>query len=95
MSTIFPQIFDTRWDRERLLRVWVGVLVSAAIAMCLGLVAAGYRLQHPLPVAVLALLAIAAEHEGIRLTPAVEVSVASLLGIFAVVAFGPLPSTLA
>src|SRR4051812_3796941 len=58
--------------------------------MCVGLVAAGYRLHHPVPVAVLALLAIAAEHEGIRLTPAVEVSVASLLCIFAVVAFGPL-----
>jgi putative nucleotidyltransferase with HDIG domain len=92
LSTIFPQILETRWDREKLLRLWVGVLVASAVGMCVGLVAAGYRLQHPLPVALLALLAIAAEHEGIRLTPAVEVSVASLLGIFAVVAFGPLPA---
>jgi putative nucleotidyltransferase with HDIG domain len=92
LSITISQVFETRWDRERLLLLWVAVLVAAAAAMCGGLVAAGFRLHHALPVAILALLAIAAEHEGIRLTPAVEVSVASLLGIFAVVALGPLPA---
>ena len=38
-------------------------------AMCVGLVAAGYRLDQPVVVAVLAVLAIAAEHESIRLHP--------------------------
>lgn len=58
--------------------------------MCLGLVVGGQRLSHPIPIAVLALLALAAERESIQLTAAAEVSVASLLGIFAVVLFGPL-----
>jgi putative nucleotidyltransferase with HDIG domain len=81
-----------RIKRETLLLVWVTFLGCSAVGMCVGLVAAGYRLHHPIPMAVLAVLAVAAEHEGIRLTPAVEVSVASILCIFAVVAFGPLPA---
>jgi putative nucleotidyltransferase with HDIG domain len=79
-----------RVKRETLLLSWVTFLGCAAVGMCVGLVAAGYRLHHPIPMALLAVLAVGAEHEGIRLTPAVEVSVASILCIFAVVAFGPL-----
>ena len=75
-----------------LLGAWIGFLVVAAVSVSIGLIAAGYRVGHPVGVAVLALLAVAAEREGIRLSPAVEVSVASILYIFAAVVFGPLPA---
>jgi uncharacterized domain HDIG len=68
----------------------VGFLMLAAAAMCVGLVWAGFEVRHPLAIAVLAALAVAAEHESIRLTPAVEVSIASLLCVFAAVVMGPL-----
>jgi putative nucleotidyltransferase with HDIG domain len=58
--------------------------------MCAGLLSAGYRLHHLLPVLVLALLAVGAEHQGIGLTPHLEVSVSSLVCVFAAVVFGPL-----
>jgi putative nucleotidyltransferase with HDIG domain len=58
--------------------------------MCVGLVLAGYRVGHPMATGVLAVLAVAAEREGIRLTPTVEVSAASFLCVFAAVVFGPL-----
>jgi putative nucleotidyltransferase with HDIG domain len=77
-------------SRERLLLAWVGGLVSAAFAMCAALVADGYRIHHVWPVAVLALLAIGAERESIRLRPNLEVSVAPLAYVFAAVVFGPL-----
>ncbi len=76
--------------RDNLLIVWVALLVSGATAMCAGLVFAGYPLEHPLATGVLGVLAVAAEREGIRLTPTVEVSIASFLCIFAAVVFGPL-----
>jgi len=80
--------------RELFLVGWVGFLVCSAAAVTIGLVEAGYTLSHPIGVAVLAVLALAAEREGIRLGPAVEVSVASILYIFAAVVFGPLPAML-
>lgn len=61
-----------------------------AAGFCVALVAGGYGVNHPVPVAVLAALAIAAEHESIRLTPHVEVTIASLLCVFAAVVLGPL-----
>jgi putative nucleotidyltransferase with HDIG domain len=72
--------------------LWVGGLATAATAMVAGLVQAGYELEQPGAVGLLALLAVAAEREGIQLSPTVEVSVASLLCLFAAVAFGPLPA---
>jgi putative nucleotidyltransferase with HDIG domain len=92
LGTTFAENLAARWNRETLLLAWITTLGCGAVAMCGTLFAAGYRLNHPVPVAVLALLAVAAEHEGIRFTPTVEVSVASILGLFAVVAFGPLPA---
>lgn len=76
--------------RESVLVVWVALLVYGAASMCAGLVFSGYRVGHPLATGVLAVLAVAAEREGIRLTPTVEVTVASFLCIFAAVVFGPL-----
>ena len=58
--------------------------------MCVGLVSGGYRLTNPIAIAVLAAVALAAEHESIRLSPTIEVSVASLVCIFAAVVCGPL-----
>ena len=58
--------------------------------MCASLVLAGYRLHQPVALAVLALLAIIAEHQGISLTPNTEVSAASLVCVFTAVVLGPL-----
>jgi putative nucleotidyltransferase with HDIG domain len=69
---------------------WIALLVTGAFAMTGGLVAAGYRLGHLPTVAILALLALGAERERIRLTPTLEVSIVSLLCVFTAVTLGPL-----
>lgn len=76
--------------RQGLLIGWVVLLAGGALAMSAGLVATGYTVDHPFVTLALAVLAVAAERQGISLTPAVEVSVASLLCVFAAVVFGPL-----
>ena len=76
--------------RDRALELWVSTLVLASAAVCSGLVAAGYRVEKPGIVAILAVLALVAEHEGIQLTPGVEVTIASLVCVFAAVVLGPL-----
>jgi putative nucleotidyltransferase with HDIG domain len=91
---ISPDFISLRPRRESLLVVWVLVLGGSAVAMCLALVANGYRVHHPAAIAVLAALAIVAEHESIKLTPTAEVSIASLVCIFAAVALGPLSGAL-
>ncbi|MGH2934361.1 MAG: HD-GYP domain-containing protein [Gaiellaceae bacterium] len=78
------------WNRERALEAWVGLLVLGAAGLCLGLVASGHRIEQPIAVAALAAIALAAEHESISLTPNVEVTIASLVCIFAAVVLGPL-----
>ena len=60
--------------RETLLSCWVGLLVSGAAILVVGIVLSGYGLSHPLGVAAVAALAIAAEREGIQIGPGVEVS---------------------
>src|SRR5260370_15354196 len=72
--------------------IWVGALVCGAAGLVGGLVDGAYGITHPVGLAVLAVLAIAAERGGIRIGPSVEVSVASILYIFAAVVFGPLPA---
>src|SRR5439155_2982891 len=86
----FPVILS--WLRARVsgLHVWIAVLVCGAASMCVALIESGYGLGSPLAVAVLAVLALGAERESIRLTPDIEVSVASILCVFAAVVFGPL-----
>lgn len=54
------------------------------------LIVYGFGVGNPLAVAVLAVLAVGLERESIRLTPSLEVSVASLVYVFAAVVFGPL-----
>jgi hypothetical protein len=53
------------------------------------LAASGWRLNHPVAIAVLAIVAFAAERESIRLSPTIEVSVASIVCIFALSSAGP------
>ena len=69
---------------------WVCLLASPLRRCVLGLIAAGYRIDQPVAVAVLAVLAIGAERESIRLTPSAEVSIASMIYVFAAVVMGPL-----
>lgn len=94
MNITFVQTLQIRLKRETLLLIWVGTLIVGAGAMCAGLLNAGYRVHHLLPVLVLALLAIGAEHQSIGLTPQLEVSVSSLVCVFAAVVFGPLAGVL-
>lgn len=78
-----------------MLALWVGVLAVAAAATLGSLLIVGYRIERPVATAVLAALALAAEREAIQLTPAVEVSVASLVSIFAAVVCGPVSAAIA
>lgn len=79
-----------RLARERLLELWVFTLTLAAGGACGGLVAAGFRIHQPAAVAVLAGLAFAADYGSIRLSPSLEVTVASFVCVFAAVVVGPL-----
>lgn len=81
---------STLFNTQTALVCWVGLLVAGATAMVTGLLYAGYGLGQPVAVAALVLVAIAAERQSIGLTPTVEVSIASLLYVFAAVVFGPL-----
>lgn len=76
--------------RDHLLQIWVGFLVLSASATAVGLITSGYRITSPAIVLVLGLLAAAAERESIKLTDTVEVTIASLLFLFAAVVLGPL-----
>lgn len=66
--------------------------MAGAAAMAAGLRLAGYRLDHPVPTLLFALGAIAAERGSIRLSPTLEVSVASTVYVFTAVVCGPLPA---
>jgi putative nucleotidyltransferase with HDIG domain len=76
--------------RERLLEAWVLALSLSAAGVCAGLVASGYRIQQPSALVVLAALALAADYGSIRLSPLHEVTIASLVCVFAAVVLGPL-----
>jgi putative nucleotidyltransferase with HDIG domain len=80
--------------RETLLYGYTGLLTLVAIALASVLAASGMGLGPPYAVAALALLALLAERQSIRLSPATEISIASLSFVFAAVAFGPLTAML-
>lgn len=96
LITLLGEISREGWrgfrnvDRQKLLYAWVWTLVICAAALCVTLALAGYRITHPVPTALLALGALAAERGSIRLSPTLEVSVASIVYIFAAVVCGPL-----
>jgi putative nucleotidyltransferase with HDIG domain len=80
--------------RQTLLYAYAGLLGLAAISLVAAMVSAGMVLGSPYPIAVLAVVAVLAERQSIRLTPSVEVSIASITFVFAAVAFGPLAAVL-
>lgn len=84
----------SRISRERWLQIWIATLVLASVGLCGGLFLAGYRLEHPVLLAVLAALALGAEAESIQVTATTEASIASLLFVFAAVVLGPLSGAL-
>jgi len=85
--------FSQTWpsfDRERALRLYVVGLTLSALGLCGGLVLAGYRIHQPAGLVVLAALAFAADYGSIRLSASAEVTIASLVCVFAAVVLGPL-----
>ena len=81
-------------SRDHALRAWIVLLGLGATGMIIGLIAAGYWIDQPVAFAILALVAVGLERQSIRLSPQLEVSVASLVYIFAAVVFGPLAGVL-
>jgi putative nucleotidyltransferase with HDIG domain len=86
----YPAIARARLSRDDALAAWVAFLCVLASALCAVLILAGYRVSHPLPLVVLIGLGLVAEQQSIRLSPGLEVSIASLVCIFAAVVLGPL-----
>src|SRR5581483_9400795 len=85
--------FGQTWpsfDRERVLQLYVLSLTLSALGLCAGLVLAGFRIHQPAGLAVLAALAFAADYGSIRLSASAEVTIASLVCVFAAVVLGPL-----
>lgn len=82
------------WSQEAQLVAWVSLLAGGAAMTVACLLWRGYRLDHPLTVAVLALVAAAAERESIKFTAYGEASVGSLVCVFAAVTLGPLAAAL-
>jgi putative nucleotidyltransferase with HDIG domain len=80
--------------RQSLLYVYAGLLALTATGLVTAMVVAGMEVGSPYAIAVLAVVALLAERQCIRLTPSVEVSIASITFIFAAIAFGPLAAVL-
>jgi putative nucleotidyltransferase with HDIG domain len=87
-SRCFAAFFERQ--RKPLLYAYAGFLGLSATALVGAMVLAGLELGSPYPIIVLAVVALLAERQSIRLTPSVEVSIASITFIFAAVALGPL-----
>jgi putative nucleotidyltransferase with HDIG domain len=93
-SKVGVQTGERAVTRDTALQVWVWFLTLGALGLCLGLFEGGYRVQQPAALGLLAALAFAAEHEGIQVTPNIEVTIASLVCVFAAVSLGPLSGAL-
>jgi hypothetical protein len=74
--------------------VYVLTLAIAAVATGVALVAAGYTLESPFTVLVLAAVAIVAERVDVHLTRNLQLSISSLPGLLAAVLFGPLAAAI-
>jgi putative nucleotidyltransferase with HDIG domain len=77
-----------------MLYAYAGLLALIAIGLVAAMVFAGVGLGSPYAIAVLAVAALLAERQSIRLTPSVEVSSVSITFIFAAVAVGPLAAVI-
>jgi hypothetical protein len=69
-------------------------VASAALITCVALLSAGYTLESPLMVLVLAAVAAAGERVSIRLTRNLETSISALPTLLVAVLFGPLAAAL-
>ena len=76
--------------RQVMLFAYAGLLALTATGLVFAMAMTGMGLGSPFPIAILAVVALLAERQSIRLTPSVEVSIASITFVFAAVAFGPL-----
>jgi putative nucleotidyltransferase with HDIG domain len=80
--------------REPFLYAYTGLLTLLVVALGAALVLSGARLGPAYAVVALAVLALLAERQSIRLLPGTDISIASLSFVFAAVAFGPLTAML-
>jgi putative nucleotidyltransferase with HDIG domain len=94
LDTSFNKNQAFAFRRETLLAAWIGTLIASALGLCIALASSGYRIHQVIPVGLLAFLAVGAERESIRLKPGLEISIASLVYVFAAVVFGPLAGIL-
>lgn len=84
-----------RTDIERQTRIYVIGISASAVALCAGLVTAGYGIQDGLwTVLALVLVNAVAERSGVWLTRTTQLSIALLPTLFAAVLFGPLAAGL-
>jgi putative nucleotidyltransferase with HDIG domain len=83
-------VLRTRRSPQRRTLVYVVSLVCAAGLTGVSLLAAGYDLEAPLAVLVLAVAAAVAERSSVRLTRNAELSISVLPTLFCAVLFGPL-----
>jgi putative nucleotidyltransferase with HDIG domain len=74
--------------------VYAIVLGAAALITGAALLATGERLEQPLAIAALALVAAVAEHRRVRLSPTLELSISLVPTLFAAVVFNPLAAML-
>jgi len=86
---IAQAILDLGRHTQRRTLVYVAFLVAAAAMTALALITAGYGLESPLTVLVLAVAAAAAERGSVRLSNTTELSLSGLPTIFGAVLFGP------
>ena len=86
------QVRTLRERRDALLAAWIGLLVGSACVLAGSLFAAGYRVPvgNLLPIVLLAGVALAAERQSIRLSNVIQVSISSIVFVFAAVVVGPL-----
>jgi putative nucleotidyltransferase with HDIG domain len=90
-----PLVVDPHTARRYYaLLAYAAGLTAVALGLLALLIARGAGVGSPGAVAALAALAVLAERGSVRLSPALEVSVASLTFIFAAVVFGPLAAAL-
>jgi putative nucleotidyltransferase with HDIG domain len=75
---------------QSLLFAYTAVLGLISAGLAAALISSGADLGPPYALSVLVVLAVLAERQSIRLAPSFEISIASLIFVFAAVAFGPL-----
>ncbi|MGZ4380611.1 MAG: HD domain-containing phosphohydrolase [Gaiellaceae bacterium] len=90
-SVQWPRLIPEE-KRDRLLLGWAILLSFGATVMVVGMVYAGSRPGNLLPLMVLAGAAVLAERQSISLSATTQVTVGSLIFIFAAVTLGPLPA---